>query len=75
MKNTTKTYNQLVKKTKKELIEEILNLKNGNDFSKNNSGAKFYPSDDVSKLIVENSNDAIIIVGDEFEIEYVNKQI
>ena len=75
MKRAEKTYNQLAKKTKTELIEEIFKLKNGNNSSKKTSISNFSESDNLSKLIVENSNDAIIIVGDNFIIEYVNKRV
>ncbi|MCW8850899.1 MAG: PAS domain-containing protein, partial [Melioribacteraceae bacterium] len=74
MTTTNKTYNQLLRKTKNELIEELLKLKNGNGFSKNKSSLTFSSNHDLANLIVENSNDAIFIVGDKFKIEYVNRR-
>lgn len=66
----------LVKKTKHELINELVSLKNGN--GKNHS-EKHQPeinsSDELSKLIVENSHDGILIIGDNYKIEYANKRL
>jgi PAS domain S-box-containing protein len=64
---------ELESKSKSELIKEILALRNANGNSK--SKIDINRSEELSKLIVDNSHDGIMIIGDDYEVEYVNKRL
>lgn len=63
----------LESKTKAELIEEIYKLKseNKNTFVE----ADFKKSAEFSQLIVDNSHDGIMIIDDNYKIEFVNNRL
>ena len=67
MKSDIKIQNDLKSKSKKELIKEIIKLNNGNGKSTNKIALN--ESSELNKLIVENTHDGIMIIGDDYIIE------
>lgn len=69
------SYSRLLNKSKKELIDEIIDLTN-----KNGNGKSYYFKNfnlestlELDKLIIENARDGIMIIGDNFNVDYVNE--
>lgn len=75
MKVTENFNSDLKLKTKEELIEEILLLKEKNSKSKLLNKIDIGEVAELNHLIVENSHDGIMIIGDSYKIEYVNKSL
>ena len=67
-------YKSLNKKTKKELIEELICHKNGNGKSTKYK-IEINNLNELSNLIVENSHDGIMIIGEDYRIEYANRRL
>jgi PAS domain S-box-containing protein len=62
-------------KTKDELIEEVLKLRKNFSTKKNHGSQEYNKTNKLSTLIVENSHDGIMIIGDDFKIEYLNNRL
>jgi PAS domain S-box-containing protein len=69
-------YSEFKKSTGKRSVEN--NDLKGNGSKNRNSGQAVFNigySEELGNLIVENSHDGIIIIGDSYKIEYVNKRL
>ena len=75
MNSKTITIQELSRKTKSELIEELLASNNGNGKSHQKNEIHFKNSSKLSNLIVENSHDGIMIIDSNQKIEYINKRL
>lgn len=72
MKSNGSLISDLELRSKEELIEEISKLKSMVENFQSINSIDFNKSVELSSLIVENSHDGIMIIGDNYFIEYVN---
>lgn len=64
----------LSQKSKDELIDEVLKLKKQYEFNNQLDPIEGELDSELSKLIVDNSHDGIIIINEQNKIEYVNNR-
>ncbi|MCB0750055.1 MAG: PAS domain-containing protein, partial [Ignavibacteriae bacterium] len=75
MKSNGSLISDLELRSKEELIEEISKLKSMVENFQSINSIDFNKSVELSSLIVENSHDGIMIIGDNYFIEYVNTRL